>query len=80
MRPVVRWAVEWHSKNRLDGETRYFMWAGETPLLFRTRARARAHIVEEFGYIKTRLDLQAEPHGWKMPRAVKVEVLLRPAG
>lgn len=77
----VRWAVQWRSRNRLDGLTERFMWgAGEedaSPLLFRTRRAARDYIRREYGYIATRPDLRTEPHGWMMPRAVKVRVELR---
>ncbi len=48
-------------------------------MLFRTRAECRAWIDEHYGYIRTRADLRAEPHGWRMPRAVKVRVVLEAA-
>jgi hypothetical protein len=42
--------------------------------LFRTRHDCRAFIEERYGYIRTRSDLRREPHGWMVPRAVRVEV------
>ena len=72
-----RWGVEWHSVNRLDGETRYIIWNSGKPLFFLTRKEAREYIKKEYGYFKDQPDLQAEPHGWKMPQAVKVEVIVR---
>lgn len=69
---TYRWAVEWRTNS--DG---WFTWSGTGPLLFFTRREARAHITKECGFIKTRPDLRAEPHGWKMPRAVRVAVTLR---
>lgn len=80
-RPVNRWGVEWHSRNRLDGESRHLMFATpeppgvEHPVLFRTRADARAWIARRFGYLRRRPDLRAEPFGWPMPRAVRVVIL-----
>ena len=75
-----RWAIQWYSRNRLDGETRHFMWGCGFPLLFRTREKAREYISDHYGYIRTRQDLRSEPHGWRLPRAVRVEVILRPKG
>jgi hypothetical protein len=34
---------------------------------------------EKWGYIKKRDDLRAEPHGWRMPRAVRVTVTIKKA-
>ena len=64
------WGVQWHSNNRLDGDQRYLMW---TPL-FRTRRECRAYINREHGYIRYRHDLHVEPFGWRIPKAVRVEV------
>lgn len=72
------WAPEWHSVNRLDGDTRYLMWrpapGGPLPALFRTRRECRAYIEATLGYIRERPDLRAEPHGWCMPQPVRVTV------
>lgn len=64
------WGVLWRSCNHLSGKTEHLMW---TPL-FRTRKECRAYIEAEFGYFRTRPDLKYEPHGWRMPEAVRVEV------
>ena len=65
----------WHARNKLDGETKYLMWDyGPTPLLFRTRREARAYRNERWGYIRTRKDLRTEPHGWLLPKVVRVSV------
>lgn len=69
------WAVEWHSVNRLDGDMRYLYWP-EGPQhwqLFPTRRECRAYIEKHCGYYR-RPDLRAEPHGWRMPRAIRVTV------
>ena len=73
---TMRWAVQWRSENRLDGRREYVIWNWRTrqPLLFDTRSEARAFISKEYGYLVERSDLRAEPHGWKMPQAVRVEV------
>lgn len=77
MRRLMRWAIEWHSHNRLDGEQRYFLGEGEGPLLFLTRAEARRYIRQRYGYISGRADLRAEPHGWRLPQAVRVQVVIQ---
>lgn len=77
-----KWAILWRSDCRLDGKVRSFM--GEPTrgmsLLFRTRTEARAYRDKHWGYIKTRPDLKAEPHGWKLPQVVKVHVIIEEVG
>ena len=70
------WAAEWHSCNRLDGERRHILYEDSLPKMFRTRAETRAYIKEKYGYIATRRDLCEEPHGWRMPQAVKASRLM----
>ena len=72
----VRWGVEWHSVNQLDGDNRYLMWHKQWPLVFNTREEARRWIERHYGYIRYRKDLQCEPHGWRSPKAVKVTLTL----
>ena len=73
-RSIKRWGIEWYSKNRLDGESRYIMWEHGKPLLFDTRDEARCYNNKKYGYIRTRRDLKEEPHGWRMPKVVRVIV------
>ena len=71
------WAAEWHSVNNLDGEKRHFIYNGLcSPALFRTRRECRVFIKDKYGYIASRPDLRAEPHGWRMPQAMKVKIEL----
>jgi hypothetical protein len=72
-----RWGVEWHSVSKLDGDRKYILWLAGKPLFFLTRKEAREWIKLNYDFIAKRPDLQSEPHGWKMPRAVKVEVIVR---
>ena len=75
---VKRWGVEWYSKCRLDGVTCHLMWQSPCqPAIFRTRKEAREWIQKRYGYIKTRMDLRQEPHGWRLPRPVRVRVALQ---
>lgn len=87
MRKTYAWGLLWQSTNRLDGERRQLMGryslgnpdapehlAGYNTMAFRTRAEARAYIEKHYGYIRHRPDLRLEPHGWKMPVPVKIEV------
>lgn len=71
------WGVEWHSKNKLDGDRREIMWENCIPLMFPTRQLARDYINRKYGYMRHRPDLRSEPHGWRMPRAVQVKVVVR---
>lgn len=77
--PIVkearRWAILHKSENRLDGKREYLAGDGSgLPRMFMTRESCRAYIQKHFGHIRTRPDLRAEPHGWRMPQAVKVAV------
>lgn len=72
-----RWAALWTSRNLLDGETRHFLRdGGGLPELFKTRKDCRAWIRLHYGYIASRPDLRTEPHGWRVPRAVRVHVTI----
>lgn len=73
-RPIKRWGLLWHSRNRLDGERAHLIMENCQPALFRTRAAAREFAKQRYGYIANRPDLQAEPHGWRLPQPVRVEI------
>lgn len=70
------WAAQWYSHNRLDGVARHILYENWLPALFLTRRECRAWIKEKYGYIKGREDLRREPHGWRLPRAVRIELVL----
>lgn len=73
-----RWAAKWRSKNFIDGTTEHFIRFQEGQIcVFTTRKDARDFITEKYGYIKDRPDLRKEPHGWKMPIPVRVEIRTR---
>ena len=72
------WAILWRSRNALDGEGTHLIYGGGVPLLFSTRAEARGYIAIDDDYIRIRPDLKGEPHGWKMPKAVRVTVEVIP--
>jgi hypothetical protein len=72
-KPVVRWGLEWRSENRLDGKRRHLVMDNLMPALFTTRRAARAFRDKRYGYIAKAPDLRAEPHGWQLPRVVRVE-------
>jgi hypothetical protein len=86
------WAIKCHSENRLDGKLEYFVGcygiqppaplyvSGYKTALFKTRKDARKYIKAKYGYIASRPDLRREPHGWRMPIPVKVEVMIREIG
>lgn len=70
--PLNKWGLEWYSKNKLDGVTRHLIYEDCLPVLFHSRQEARSFCNENYGYIKTRKDLRKEPHGWRLPRPVKI--------
>ena len=78
MSDLQAWAVEWHNRNQVDGDQRNLVWFHDPgPFdyrLFRTRAECRAWIDRHMGYLRERPDLRREPFGWRIPRAVRVEV------
>ena len=65
----VRWAAKWRSA---EGE--HILYEDRIPMLFRTRAEARAWIELKYGCIRTRQDLKVHPYYWKLPIAVKVSI------
>lgn len=70
------WAAEWYSKNNLGGITRHIIYNHDCfPALFHTRRECREFIKSKYGYIAERDDLQREPHGWRIPKPVKVEIV-----
>jgi hypothetical protein len=68
------WAAQWRSKNQLDGITKHIINDNRLPALFKTREECRKFIEARYGYIAEREDLQEEPHGWMMPKPVKVKI------
>lgn len=74
MRPIRRWGLQWRERSRLDGYREHIVCENCMPALFHTREQARAYAKQHYGYIAERPDLQAEPHGWKMPRPIKLTI------
>jgi hypothetical protein len=71
----VLWAAQWHSHNKLDGHFRHILYDENClPALFRTRSKAREWINVNYGYIRIRPDLRQEPHGWRIPVAIRVKI------
>lgn len=72
-----RWAIRWESgPNSLDGVHAYFLWGGAAPLVFRTKRECKEYIDDHWGYIRKRPDLHKFPHGWRMPKPVRVTVMV----
>lgn len=71
---ITTWAALWNSEHKPYG---FLICRERNPVLFKTRAEARKWIQSEYGYIKTRTDLRDPPHGWRMPRPVRVTVALQ---
>ena len=75
---VVRWGALWRDNNRLDGKREHLCFENCLPVLFTTRREAREWIISRYGYIRTRMDLRAEPHGWRLPVPVRVRIEVAP--
>lgn len=67
-----KWGLLWRTTTRLDGLREHLIFEGCAPVMFQTRHEARAYANEKFGYIKTRQDLQREPHCWRVPQPVQL--------
>ena len=70
------WGVLWRSGNTVDGIPRHLMYAQGGPVVFDRRAKVRAYIKSHYGYMKTSAALRQAPHGWRVPTAVKVKVVM----
>lgn len=80
MSDVIVWALLWRSCNKLDGRREHIVYKNCLPALFRTREQARRFAAQEYGYIRRRKDLRTEPHGWRIPKPVRVSVNVLPGG
>jgi hypothetical protein len=70
------WGLLWYSRCALDGERSYIIRqrTASLPALFTTRREARDYANEHYGYIKQRIDLRQEPHGWRFPRPIRLRI------
>ncbi len=71
------WAAKWSQTNQLDGHREHLcLWkpGQDRPTMFRTRRECVEYIEQHWGYIRDRKDLRCEPHCWRMPKPVRVEV------
>lgn len=71
---VIRWGIVWRSHNKLDGPRAHIHHNDAVTLTFNRKRLAELYIQQQWGYIASRPDLRAEPHGWFMPKAVRVRV------
>jgi hypothetical protein len=72
----LRWGLFLDKTNKLDGRTAHLIYENRLPVLFRTRREAREYANKRFGYIKTRPDLRREPFCDRMPKPVRVRVVM----
>lgn len=72
MQKYERWGLEWFSETKLDGTTHHLIFENCRPVFFDSRHEARKYANEKYGYIKSRKDLRVEPHGWRMPKPVRI--------
>ena len=70
---AIRWGVRWRKTGIIPSE--YIVYENSLPVLFRTRAEARAWIDKRYGYIRRRKDLRNWPHSWRIPQPIRVKVV-----
>jgi len=78
------WAIKHVTDSRLDGHREWLEGnarfsvpacvAGCHKVVYKTRAEARRHIRLHHGYMKKGSYLRTNPHGWKMPVAVRCRI------
>ncbi len=80
------WALKWYSKNHVDGVSEHLLGkahnsgeprTGHIINVFKTRKEAREYNAKHWGYIAARSDLREQPHGWSVPRVVKVKITVK---
>lgn len=71
---IERWGALWRSNNKLDGVNQHIIFENYLPALFLTKKEAIKFIKQKYGYIATRKDLRDEPHGWRMPKPIKLKI------
>ena len=87
-RTVTRWAIfkPTDPKKNVFGESGSIPWQenGDVnrPELFYYKKDCQAVIDQRYGYLKNRgrPDLRAAPHGWLMPRPIRVRVTIEAVG
>lgn len=65
---TIRWGVKWNGD---------ILWNNCETLLFHKRKEARNYIDSSYGYMRDRKDLRRPPFNWRMPKAVRVQVILK---
>lgn len=68
------WCALWRSECKLDGKSEHIIRVNLVPVIFKTKRQCKAWIDEHYRYIKIRKDLRGEPHGWRLPKPVKIVV------
>jgi len=64
----------WRTNGDYTGECHNIICERGIPVLFRKKREAKAWIDDSYGYIKSRPDLRAAPHRWRLPIPVKVTI------
>lgn len=72
------WGLLWCSNEKVSFDYRpgHLINKECIPVMFLTRRQARAYADKKYGYIKTRKDLRCYPHGWRMPKPVRITGIL----
>lgn len=70
------WGIIRITKGGIDGDTERLMYSNYRDgwLIFRTKRECKEYIDEHWSYMKTRRDLRVYPHGWRLPKPVKIEI------
>ncbi len=70
----ICWGAIWNQKTKLGGAQHHIIHHNYLPALFTTKKEAKEFIKHHYGYIAKRKDLRHEPHGWRMPKIVKLKI------
>lgn len=70
---VSHWGLLWWVSEKFTYEPRsHLLYENCKPVMFKTRKEARDFAIEKYGYIKVRDDLRRYPHGWRLPKPVRI--------
>lgn len=74
---IPRWGILHRKENKLDGKKSWLRCDRTCmPEMFQTREEAREFISVNLKSTYSRPELKIEPHGWKMPIPVKIEIIV----
>jgi len=68
------WGVLWIQKGSIDGDCESLVYKDCKPVMFSTKRECKKFIDETYKFITARKDLRRYPHGWRLPKPVKLRI------